>query len=224
MMKNCNGLEVTYCQECPHYSTGRDEMQEICGLGINLSKAVWNDNGEIIIPSDCPLPEAIAKNVEKKKPWIVNRQATHTNWTNYKSELEGALFDSVEVNPEHSRKVIRMPVPLVSTSYIIFVNGVMLLQGVDFTEVNTLIYFDFEIKPTDCIRFSGTAVSDTILVTKEDMNNLIWEVSGEVRQVQTFAIIAKTKEEAEQKFIDHFKEKVPYGYTYVDTMKTKIRR
>jgi len=57
-------FDVGYCQECPNYSTGRDEMQSYCREGIDLGQAVWDKEGHIVIPSDCPLPSVIIDNRE----------------------------------------------------------------------------------------------------------------------------------------------------------------
>ncbi len=47
-------VDVKYCQECPMFRTGRDEMTRICDADVDLKNVEYDNNGNIIIPKECP--------------------------------------------------------------------------------------------------------------------------------------------------------------------------
>lgn len=46
--------DIEYCDSCPFFWTGRDQLQKICDEGIDLSNTSHDETGQIIIPNDCP--------------------------------------------------------------------------------------------------------------------------------------------------------------------------
>ena len=56
-MKQTTIINICFCNECPHFSNGRDEMSKYCYEGVDLTNVEYNAYSEIIIPDDCPLED-----------------------------------------------------------------------------------------------------------------------------------------------------------------------